>query len=589
MAQVPRTVTGSVQTQALPQVYQSDAGATRDAFGGAQADASTKSGQLLGHEADVATEIAVKQAAEDNEREAKRLDVELSSRIRRVGYGDGQNDHGFYGTHGQAAVDAGAGTKEAVAKLKKEMLAEVKNPRVAKMFGTAADARLEQEFGTMDRHIMKSRSEANDAIAEARMGDAAANAAAAWNDPVVMQRSLHIAGTEARGIMERKGITDPATVDAKVREAQSVIVGDTVKAALAADNVVEAQKIFDANQAGLGAGARIELTKMLRDQSVSKVSQALRDKALALFPTDPIKGIEWIRQNAEGKVEDAAIEHTLQIYNLQHRAADDIRAIRNQAIHEANVAYELGERAKREAKEKARTEGWKAIEAGQTFASLPAGTKEAVDGTTANAMQHREQQIASGAPLVTNWSKYNEYSNMTPDQLHNVDLGQARTELADTEFHHIEALKLQADQGKLAATNPFSINGIFNKTADSLGLRGDAIKEKQRGELGSMFQEELDKAKKEKGLKGKQELSLQEQKEILRSLTDSIAIKGSVWGTNNDPAYKVKVPQEDRRKIIEAFQANHGGAYPTDFQIVKAYADMKNSVSRDTTRRGAGQ
>jgi hypothetical protein len=591
MATVPSYGVGNVESRPLAPGYQQNLGGDTGAL--EQGKALERAAVRLDRASDQLGAVAIDAQREDNEREVKRLDVAFSEAIRTVGYGDGtEQNPGYYSLQGEAAVAARQGAMDAIKKQHADLVKDVTNPRVRDLFSRASAVRAEHEFGQIERHTMSQRKVANDATSEARLGAAASDAAAAWNNAEVMAMSKTIAKSEIAGMAARNGWS-PEVRKMKELEANSVIVQGAIKGALAANDVETAQKLYDQNINGLTGTVKTNITTMLREQSMDKAAQSLRDQALLLYPNDPEKGLKYVRDNAEGKLEDEALTRVRQQYNDAHTAKErthteqerarteadrkkreereDIRwsdYLKNRAEHETQLAYTLAERARVEKLRIAKAEGWKTVEAGGSLSQLDPEVKAELDGNTLAAMERRQRQIASGAPVETDWTKYGEYNEMTADQLRAVDLGLARTQLGDAEFARVRDRVTQAQQDRLDPKNEFSVPARVNQAANTLGLVGTE-KTKVRGQFTTMVEQELARLKEIKG----KPLSDTEVSETITGISDKVAINGrfnNLFGTNEVPLYRVEIPADIRAKMIQEFRADKG-RNPTDAQLAREY------------------
>jgi len=346
MATVPVVRGPSVEVRPAAPSYQSTQGATIDAFGG-DGRGAIQGGRDLMVAGGQAAQLATKILIDDNEREAKTLDVEFSKSLRVIAYGDGTDANpGYYATRGENAIGGHKSASEAIEKRRKELIDGASNPRVKEMFGTSAAARAEHELTSFGRHLNDQKRAANNTATEARIGEAVNDAVSAYNDPEVAGRSSSIIRSEVAALAEREGLGKEGAA-AKYKEAFTVLTQGRVKAALAADDVEGAQKIFDANSEGISGAVRTELQKSLRDGSVAKQAQVLRDRALQLFPGDPVKGLQWIQDAAEGKVEDEAVQRAQTIYGA--RASAEAQARARAGEKRAEASYEQGQADRLEA------------------------------------------------------------------------------------------------------------------------------------------------------------------------------------------------------------------------------------------------
>lgn len=341
MPTVPQA-TPTVQSRPIDPGYQSAAAASLDAFGASQGAALAQTGARIQGVADEAGRLALKAMIEDNEREAKKLDVELSSTLRAINYGDGTAQNpGYFGLKGEAALSGYANAQKAVQEAQKKLTESAKNDRVKQMFGEVAARRVESELNTMARFVGQERVRAADTVSEARLSEAANDAAKSWNDPKVIGRSIGLAVNEIKDMAQRNG-WGPEVEAAKVREATSVIATGAAKAALAVEATGAAQRIFKQYESSFSPEARASISRQIREGSIQHSAQALRDQAIAAHPGDLAKQAEFIRQRASGKIEDAAMASISNWHSIQRASEADVERAKTKALRgEAQSRFDM--------------------------------------------------------------------------------------------------------------------------------------------------------------------------------------------------------------------------------------------------------
>jgi hypothetical protein len=342
-------VGGSVEPAARGPVYQSSNGAaTLDAFGsnGAGMDALSR---RLDRVSDQATTEGLRVIQEENERQAKQLDLEASKRLRELNYGDGTDQNpGFLSRKGEDALNNAKDTRDAVAKIRNDVLGMTQNPRVRQLAQDIIDRRAESELVRVDSHISEQRKAFAATVSEARIEQARSDAAASWNDPEVLKRSLGIAAGEIISMKDQRGWSDEVAAQ-KLSEARGAIISSTVKQAIASDNVQQAQQILDANEKGLPAAARVELYTALRNASVDKQGQAIADTMWAKFGGNATAAYEYLKGVASGKVRDEAWSQWEKVSNAARtqvtRAREDANYKREEEKRNDPVIGDAAQRA----------------------------------------------------------------------------------------------------------------------------------------------------------------------------------------------------------------------------------------------------
>ncbi len=338
---------GTVEPQSRGPVYQNTGGAaTLDAFGGGNAAAFEAGAQKLQAFANSISATAIQEAQDDIARQAKQLDIEATRRLRELNYGDGtEANPGFLSTRGEGTLNGAKDTRAAVAKIRDEVLDSNPNPRVRQLAENIVSQRAESELLTVDRHVTEQRRDFNNTVAQARIKEAASNAAANWNDPKAMEQALKTANGEILDLQRLNGWSDEVAKQ-KLSEARGVIVEAAVRQAVATENVETAQSILNANEKMLPAAARIELYTLLRDQSASKQGQALGDTLWARFGNDTKGALEYLQSVASGKTRDSAWQHWRQIADAANSKIQADRAALNWDREEARrVDPVVGEEA----------------------------------------------------------------------------------------------------------------------------------------------------------------------------------------------------------------------------------------------------
>ena len=351
MPTVPRLTSATVESRGVGLVPQSAAGATPEVFGAGVGRALQASGQQTAQTGDDLARIALKEQIEDNERAAKNLDIQLREATRTIVSGDGTAQNpGFYSSRGEVAISQREGAVKSIQEAYRKITEGVQNKRVLELFGPVAAGHMEQTFGAIDRHTQEQRRAANIATSTARATAFASDAITAYTDPEAMKRSLAGIAGEAAAQADLEGF-GPEAAAINLQKQQSAVIEGAVKAALAAEDTVTAERIFAANKDSLLGPVRAEIVKDLRDGSVRARAQALRDSVLAKYPNDPAGAREYIKSVADGKTEDAALAAYEAALNAARGDKAEARAdeadkqrIVTRAREEVNHAHVVAER-----------------------------------------------------------------------------------------------------------------------------------------------------------------------------------------------------------------------------------------------------
>lgn len=320
MAIVVRTQP-SVESRPIGTPYQSAQGATLDVFGGGQAEGLIRAGARIGQGADQLADIAVKQQLEDNERASKDMDNQLSERIRLLTLGDGtEQNPGYYSKTGVDAVDGFQPTSEALKKARDEILETAPNDRVRDIFRIASDGRLNSELGKMTAFQSDGRRTALDTTSKTRQNEAAQNAAAYWNDPAVIAKSLAIQQGEVMTQARLNGWSEEV-IASQMERATTMTYRSQILAAMKVDPDA-AQEIYDKVKGSVDGDVRVELEGMLEDVTIASKSQEFAAQFIAEAGGDYTKARQIAQEKLSGAKEDATVKR---IDAEQAQLREDVR------------------------------------------------------------------------------------------------------------------------------------------------------------------------------------------------------------------------------------------------------------------------
>lgn len=324
MATVPVSKISSVPALPAPSTpFRNERRATPESFGAASGRALQGLGQDVQRTSSVLFEIARVEQEQDNQREAKELEVQLSQSIRGIGYGDGQQDPGFYALGGSAALDARADAEERMKKEAQRIAALASNPNVRERFDAQALVRLENEFERVGRHIATQRQVANDQASDARIFEAVSNVAL---NPELFEEGIRIAQAEVLSQGLQKGWFDENgdlndIGQRKLIEAQTTIIQAAVDGAIKQGRIGFANAILRTNLDRIDGVIAIELMGSLKTQNDLIVIQEWADslEGLGLSLSDEQK---LARDTFSGTQEREALKE-VSIRNGEAEAADE--------------------------------------------------------------------------------------------------------------------------------------------------------------------------------------------------------------------------------------------------------------------------
>lgn len=324
MATVP-TVTGqSVNVRPLSPTYQSselssaffNRGFTQAAQG------IEKFGNKVG-------DVVLNAMNEDNERAAKDLEVKFREELSRLQYGDGtQNNQGYFGTEGQAALDSYNPTLQAINRARQQLLDAAPNDAVKNAFGQSSAYLQTSAVGEMSRFAGQQREVANDKTSAARMASVDNDAANNYLDDSKINDAIKVKKHETDSIASRKGWSKEVGQEEFLNNTTATLTS-VIKAAIT-DHPERAQEVYDKYSQYIAGSAKPGLRQILDQQLLLKQSQ------------DAASGIM-----AMGLSYEDSIAKAREITNpkLQKEAVEEVKVRLAEREHASDRAYTLANRA----------------------------------------------------------------------------------------------------------------------------------------------------------------------------------------------------------------------------------------------------
>jgi hypothetical protein len=304
MARVPQ-MADAVALRPVEAPYQR-INTTPDDFGMGAARAADMAAQRIDKFGDTMARRAIDLQLEDNENDARRMDVDLSKRLRTLGYGDGNEQNpGYFGLKGQAALDAFPDYRKLVEAAKAEVLGSARNQRSRDLFALKAEERVSVKMEGMTRHLMGERRTVADDLSKARINEALDDASANYNNPQLINQSLGVMRGEIESMAARNGWT-PEVAASKLQESRSAIHKAVIKAAL--DRAPGyAQSYYARNKADIDGRDRPELERALETASIRGAAQAAEDRIMAMGVSEQ-QSLEEARKIRDPKLRDEAVQ-----------------------------------------------------------------------------------------------------------------------------------------------------------------------------------------------------------------------------------------------------------------------------------------
>jgi hypothetical protein len=375
MPRVP-VIQESVESAPVRVPYQSAGAATEAAFGGLQARGLQQAGQQIAGLGDDAAAIALKDQAEDNERETKNKETEYRAQLREL-------TADYFDSKSNNTVNTREAVEAAVRKARQNFLDGTENARVKEMFGRVAAVHEEAYLGKIDGHYRDQRNVANDEASTARIGQSIDEVAAFPTDPTVIMRARATIEAEVRSRAERNG-WELDVADAK-REEELTAMHSTAIGALLESDPMAARAYYLKHKGEIDGTARPGIEKSLEAGELRQQSQQAADDIMA-------RGLD----------ERAALAEARKIKDPK---------LRDEVVQRVTSRYAENERI-RNREDRQRTDSvWSHVLGGGSIDDLPVSTIAAMDGTTVSAMQAFERRRASegrGFADASDPAAYNE-------------------------------------------------------------------------------------------------------------------------------------------------------------------------------------
>ena len=196
-----------------------------------------------------------------NEREAKELDVEYSSRTRDLLFGS-EETPGFLSLQGQAALRERGNVQTRLNEIREEVGGRATNGASREMFSASAGARQQRQLDSISRHSLRANAVANEETSNARLGEALQDAAANFTDPEAIRRSLALGVMEIRTLGEQNGLTSEA-IASRQEEFETVTHRAVVDRFLANGRVQEAREYYQGNIESIDGDVRADVERSL--------------------------------------------------------------------------------------------------------------------------------------------------------------------------------------------------------------------------------------------------------------------------------------------------------------------------------------
>ena len=213
--------------------------------------------------------------AEDNKREFSKLDTEMADFIRTVTYGDGTEENtGYLNSMGEHAINGYKVADSAIAAKRKELEESASNQEVKDMFSLAANERIGSAQDRFRDHAADERVKANAAVSDARINNAALDAAAAWSEPEVLEDNLDLSEAELTSRAALEGWS-PDFLAMKLRDVRSKVVSGVAETAMTY-NVNVANNVISQYSQDISPFTRADLYEKMEQKRRQNIADAER-------------------------------------------------------------------------------------------------------------------------------------------------------------------------------------------------------------------------------------------------------------------------------------------------------------------------
>ena len=373
-----------------------------------------------------------------------------------------------------------------------------------------------------------------------------------------MATNFAIVQAEALTEGSERGLTGQALIS-HTEAAVSEVAVQAVEAAIAEGDIARGRKLLAKyTKEGQLDGTDIPaLKKALKEGNVKFASQEF---------TDAIIG--------QGLAEDWTPQQFMAAARAVEAKDPEVRlaTVRRMTLFNAEQA-----RAKLEARRDAGLTADQWVENGGKMLDLDPKVKELLATDKLRSLDLAAARKASGEATVTRWDRFDFYTLQLPkDQVINIDLGMAKTELAPQQFSIVERMVIAARTASATAgpteEQPFTPTQVFaagiKNTPFAPKRRERSSATERRGLLQSLYMADVTTAERNNGPKKK--LTALEHQKILTELMDRVVVGSSfIFFDDEEPLFTVEIPTEFRPQIIEAIE--DAGGVATEAEIRKTF------------------
>lgn len=369
-----------------------------------------------------ADRVANKIIDEDNDRQVKLLDSEMSEFIRGVGFGS-DTQPGFYASKANTTINAAPDAKQRLLSERKARMDGIQNPAVQKKFAEVSQARLDREFANIDRHTAQQRVAANQQASEARMEEAIEDGIA-YTDPHILARSAAIVDVEIAGQAADNGWS-PEVQASEKETALTQLYNTAIRKAIVDGDISAAQELM--------AKHGPVMDGVIRAQTQQFLDKAATDQAVFEEVESMLKA---------GMTEAEAL-------TAARKEGDKTK--RDAVVKEVTGRYAEKSRLEREQIKGVKRDAYQAVWDGQDLDAWARQNPDAfvlLDPRDVAQIERAELKRKKGELFssITDGTSFNELTSLSTSDLASADLQEWQHRLTESEFSKAQTAVKAAQQ-----------------------------------------------------------------------------------------------------------------------------------------------
>jgi len=255
---VPAVTNRTVQTDRAPNQFQSDAGATPEAFGALEGRALQQGGNVIQQGAGLLNEAAERQKAEDDARNVLATTNDLKDRQRKFQYGEDGNG-GEFSRQGSDALGGQQRTADFYKQTTAELSAKLTDPKQRLAFDRVVSAQRDADLDTVSRRAADERVKAATTVASVTLANATRAAVDVANDDKTADVNLNLGLAAIRSNITKQ---PQEAVEAAAVQFRSDLQTQRI-ARVAVDSPAEAEKMYERLKPQISGGDHAKVERLL--------------------------------------------------------------------------------------------------------------------------------------------------------------------------------------------------------------------------------------------------------------------------------------------------------------------------------------